>query len=210
MKIVYKALGLADTNAYLLSNESTHEAILIDAPRGTLKAFEKNIKKDGLKLVALLITHGHWDHIDGAPEIAALGVPVYAHPADKNWIEDETFMNARLPQEHHFKGTKINHFIEDGDILNFIGEQFEVRHVPGHCPGNVLFYNKRAKVAFVGDIIYKESIGRYDLPGASFDILKNSIQNKIYTLSDDTILFSGHGDETTVGHEKKHNPFVRA
>jgi glyoxylase-like metal-dependent hydrolase (beta-lactamase superfamily II) len=91
-----------------------------------------------------------------------------------------------------------------------LGREVEVRHVPGHCPGNVLFYFGDAKVAFVGDALFQGSVGRTDIPGGDFDVLKQSIREQIYTLPDATTVFPGHGPKTSVGIEKEDNPFVQA
>ena len=103
----------------------------------------------------------------------------------------------------------MNNWIKHGQVLNFSGFEVEIRHCPGHCPGNVIFWFRDEKVCFVGDVIFRESIGRFDLPGGDFDLLEASISNHIYSLPDDTKLMSGHGPETTVSHEIKNNPFVR-
>lgn len=203
MKIEILELGPIETNAYLLTYKDS--AILIDAPH---EAWE-TIKKRNLNLEALILTHGHWDHIADAAKFQEMSIPIYAHKGDKAWIEDPSPMNAMLPVQFHFKGAKINHFVEHGDILKFLGLEFEVRHVPGHAPGNILLYNDLNKVAFVGDVIFSGSVGRYDLPGGDVNVLRESIKNQIYTLPDETILYSGHGPSTTVGKEKKSNPFIK-
>jgi glyoxylase-like metal-dependent hydrolase (beta-lactamase superfamily II) len=100
--------------------------------------------------------------------------------------------------------------MEQGDTFAALGLQVEVRHVPGHCPGNILFYLPVAKLALVGDALFNGSIGRTDLPGGSMEILADSIRRQIYTLPEETIVYPGHGPETTVGEEKTNNPYVRA
>lgn len=206
MNIETFELGLVGTNAFLLTDGKSNNAILIDAPHGAWEV----LKKRNLVIQALILTHGHWDHIADASKFQEMGVPIYAHRGDQGWIEDPSVMNAMLPKELHIKGVKIDHFINHGDILKLLGKEFEVRHVPGHAPGNILLYNDLEKVAFVGDAIFSGSVGRYDLPGGSADVLRHSIKSQIYSLSDETVLYSGHGPTTTVGKEKSSNPFVRA
>lgn len=203
MKIEVFSLGPIGTNAFLLSKEK--EAILIDAPHGAWEA----MKKRNLNIKALILTHGHWDHIADAKKFQEAKVPIYAHKGDKGWIEDPSQMNAMLPPELHFQGVKIDHIVNHKDVLKFLGMEFEVRHVPGHAPGNIVLYNELEKVAFVGDVIFAGSVGRYDLPGGDANVLRDSIKNQIYTLPDETLLYSGHGASTTVGEEKSSNPFVR-
>lgn len=203
MNIEIFPLGPIETNAYLLSNKG--DAILIDAPH---QAWE-TMKKRNLNLQGLILTHGHWDHIADAGMFQEKGIPIYAHKGDQGWIEDPSLMNAMLPPQYHFKGIKIDHFVKHGDILKFLGLDFEVRHVPGHAPGNILLYNDLKRIAFVGDVIFAGSVGRYDLPGGDADVLRESIKKQIYSLPDDTVLYSGHGNSTTVGKEKSSNPFVR-
>lgn len=206
MEIRKFILGPIETNAYLLLEKA--EAVLIDAPHGALKAITPVLEKTGAKLRALFLTHGHWDHISDARRIQDTGVKVYAHSGDRTWIEDPSFVMKRFPMLS-YEGIKIDHIVKSGEILELIGEEFEVRHVPGHAPGNVLFYNAANNAAFVGDVIFARAVGRTDLPGGSFDVLEKSIKEQVYTLPDDTVIYSGHGPETTVGEEKKSNPYVK-
>lgn len=210
MNIESFELGPIGTNAFLLWKDASQDAILIDSPHGAWKEVTPFLKKKGLHLKALILTHGHWDHIADAKYFQDAGVPIYAHKGDKSWIEDPSPMNAMLPPELHFKGIKLDHLIDQGDLLNFFGMDFEVRHVPGHSPGNILLYNPSNAVAFSGDVIFSGSVGRYDLPGGNPSILKHSIKSQIYSLPENTILYVGHGPTTTVKEEKQSNPFVKA
>lgn len=204
MKVETFELGPIGTNAYWVSDQES--AFLIDAPH---TAWDR-VQKCNVKPLALILTHGHWDHIADAWRFHKAGVPIYAHKGDKDWIENPGPMNAMLPPQLHFPGTQVDHWVEQGDVLTFLGLNFEVRHVPGHAPGNIVLYNELEKVAFVGDVIFSGSVGRYDLPGGNADILRESIRSQIYSLPDETVLYSGHGPTTTVGKEKRTNPFVRA
>ena len=103
---------------------------------------------------------------------------------------------------------EIDHWVGEGDEVEILGRHAEVRHVPGHCPGNVLFYLKEEKIALVGDAIFAGSIGRTDLPGGDFEVLEKAIRERIYTLPDDVVLLPGHGPTTTVAREKTTNPLV--
>lgn len=202
-------LGPIGTNAFLLWKDGIEDAVLVDAPHGAWDAVSSFVKSKGLKLKGLILTHGHWDHIADAKKFRDAGVAIYAHRGDQGWIEDPSPMNAMLPPELHFDGVKVDHLVDQGDVLRFFGVEFEVRHVPGHAPGNILLYSGSEGVAIVGDVIFSGSVGRYDLPGGDAGVLRESIKKQIYTLPDETVLYVGHGPSTTVGKEKRTNPFVR-
>jgi glyoxylase-like metal-dependent hydrolase (beta-lactamase superfamily II) len=215
MNIEIFPLGPFETNAYLLSDDKSGCCAVVDAPPGAWEALEPEIRGRGLKLEALLLTHGHWDHIADADFFAAAGATLYAHRADIDCYEKpELFAPwylASVPglTEADFRKAAVSRWVDEGDSLTVLGRTFEVRHVPGHCPGNVLFYQPEEGVAFPGDAIFAGSVGRPDLPGGSWPVLLKSIRERIYTLPDATVLFPGHGGETTVGREKKSNPHAR-
>lgn len=211
MKIHVLPSGPIQTIGYLLTDSALGEAVLVDAPGDIVAKIKPVLEREGCTLKELWLTHGHWDHTqDSARVKREFGVKVVAHAADRSLIETpqlmEEFMGARLGLEP----VVVDAWIKQGDLLKVLGREFQVRHVPGHCPGNVLFYSPGAKVAFVGDALFKAGVGRWDLPGGSFDVLEKSIRGQIYTLPDDTIVFPGHGERTTVGVEKATNPYVSA
>ena len=211
MKIHVLPSGPIRTNAYLLSFPEHGEAVLIDAPGDIWHEIAPILEDERCKLSALWITHGHWDHIQGAPEVVEkTGAKVIAHEADQALIETPDVMNAFLGEDLGILPVKVTQWAAQGDLLPTPEESAEVRHVPGHCPGNILFYFPKSKNAFVGDAIFAGSIGRTDLPGGSFETLEQSIRQQIYTLPDDTVLLPGHGPVTRVDVEKKSNPYVRA
>lgn len=201
--------GYIQTNAFLLTDSEKGEAILIDAPHDLVDLVDKAIQEDGCKLVALLLTHGHYDHIGDVAKFARRGVRVYGHEADRPLFENPSCMSAyTYPPGIELEGFEVDQWVKDGDVLQFLGLSCEVRHVPGHCPGNVLFYFEQAKAAFVGDALFAGGIGRTDLPGGDYSQLEKSIRERIYTLPEDTVVLPGHGPNTTVGDEKLHNPYV--
>ncbi|TVR55043.1 MAG: MBL fold metallo-hydrolase [Puniceicoccaceae bacterium] len=201
--------GYIGTNAYLLADPSRKEALLIDAPHEVWEDVAPLLEKLGCRLVALWLTHGHWDHTGDAARIQSDGVPVAAHEADRILIETPEIMAPLTPPEVSLRPARIDQVLEDGQELDILGMKAEVRHVPGHCPGNVLFHFPTLGAAFVGDAIFAGSIGRYDLPGGNFAVLEQSIRSRIYTLPPETKLLPGHGPATTVEAERKGNPFVR-
>ena len=138
------------------------------------------------------------------------GIQIFGHRDDRQMFADPTIMiNYALP-DLELLPVKINRWMEHGEQLDILGVQMEIRHVPGHCPGNILVYVPSQQAAIVGDVIFSGSVGRYDLPGGNFEVLQRSIRSEVYSLPDSTILYPGHGATTTVGYEKVSNPFVRA
>lgn len=202
--------GPIQTNGYLLTDAKRGEAVLIDAPGDILDEVRPILEKEGCKLTQLWITHGHWDHTqDAAKVVRATGARVLAHAADKTLIETPKVMSAFLGGALKLEPLRVDRWVEPGERFDALGLEVEVRHVPGHCPGNVLFYFAEAGAAFVGDALFAGSVGRTDLPGGSREVLAQSIRTQIYTLPDATAVYAGHGGPTTVGAEKKTNPFVR-
>ncbi len=203
--------GPIQTNAYLLTEPATGEAVLVDAPEGVWKKVEPLIKAERCRLTGLWLTHGHWDHTQGAAEVVRkTGAEVSAHLADRPLIETPEVMRPLLIPGIVVEPVKVDRWLGDGESLGALGETVRVSHVPGHCPGSLMFYFAGAGAAFSGDALFRGSVGRTDLPSGDFDQLENSIRSRIYTLPDSTTVYPGHGESTTVGEEKAHNPHVRA
>ncbi len=211
IKIRVVPSGYIQTNAYLIIDPARGEAALIDAPHFVMDAIGPALQDDGCTLRALLLTHGHYDHIGDAAKIRAAGVPVYGHLADRGLFENPARMRPyAYPPDIELVGFEIDHWVADGDRFSVLGLDCETRHVPGHCPGNVLFYFPALTAAFVGDALFAGSIGRTDLPGGSFPALERSIRERIYTLPGETRVLPGHGPATTVEDEMETNPYVAA
>lgn len=196
-------------NCSLIWDDEKNAAII--DPGGEAQKLIKRIEELELNLQAILLTHGHLDHVGAAPQLKAhFGVEIIGpHHADEYWFQ-------ALPQQSRQFGLfEIDSFLpdrwldQDGEILVVAGYQFEVKHLPGHTPGHVGFVEHSQKVIFVGDVLFKQSIGRTDFPGGNHEELLHSIRSKLYTLPDDMIVIAGHGPATTIGQEKAHNPFVR-
>jgi len=200
-------LGPIETNAFLVVAGS--EALLVDAPWGAHETILPILENEDLALQGLLLTHGHWDHTTDAYRFQKDGVALYGHEDDRTLFEDpsamEPFSIPRVPMEP----VRIDRWVSGGEELDLIGERIEVRHVPGHCPGNVLFYFPDHGACISGDALFAGGIGRYDLPGGDFSVLEKSIRERIYTLPDETEVYPGHGPVTTVRSEKSRNPYVR-
>jgi glyoxylase-like metal-dependent hydrolase (beta-lactamase superfamily II) len=201
--------GPIQTNAYLLTAPERGEAVLIDAPGGVWAEVAEILREEKCRLTELWITHGHWDHTQGGAEVVReSGARVSAHADDRVLIETPDVMKAFMGEDLGLEPVIVDRWLAPGDRLAAFGLSVEVRHVPGLCPGSLLFYFPDAKAAFVGDALFKGNVGRTDLPGGSFAQLEKSIRSQIYTLPDGTVLYPGHGPATTVGTEKKGNPYV--
>ena len=208
MKITTFEAGYIGTNAFLLTDSVRGEAVLIDAPHDVLESVRPVLEREGCRLGTLILTHCHWDHTGDAARVRALGAKVYAHQEDRPLIETPDVMRAFLPPGIVVEPVTIDCLIGEGDTIDLLGQAAEIRHVPGHCPGNILVYLADEGVVFVGDALFAGSIGRTDLPGGDFDTLARVIRSRIYTLPENTRVLPGHGPETTVGREARSNPFV--
>ena len=195
--------GLFDTNAYVL--KAPGGEILFDAPTGTLDWLEKQSISPQL----LLITHGHIDHIDDAAKIKRrFNCQVGYHTDSVPLITDPTFFK----QFGFFLETEPvepDFLIPEGKSQDFLGSFFDVLLVPGHCPGSLCFYSPKDSLLIGGDVLFAGSIGRTDLPGGNHSELIDNIFKKVLVLPDQTVVLSGHGPETTIGEEKRHNPFLK-
>jgi glyoxylase-like metal-dependent hydrolase (beta-lactamase superfamily II) len=202
--------GPIQTNAYLFVAPERGEAVLIDAPEGIWAEVAPVLARAKCRLAELWITHGHWDHMQGAAEvIRASGAVCRAHEADRVLLENPRVMSEFMGEELDLAPVAVSAWLRPGEKLAALGLEAEVRHVPGHCPGNVLFYFPAARAAFVGDALFAGGIGRTDLPGGDFPQLERSIRTQIYTLPAETVVYPGHGPATTIGAEQALNPFVR-
>ena len=208
LEIVTFTLGPAMTNAYLVADSETREAAVIDPAWDGHTILTEAIKRDW-RIGHLWYTHAHFDHIGGAAAIAdALNpLPLVAlHPADHVLWRSEggaPFFGFKIDP-----GPEPTIDLHHGQILKLGSVQFEVRHTPGHTPGMCILYVASEGVCFCGDLIFRDSVGRTDLPGGDWETLLKSIHEQVFTLPDETRLLSGHGPETTVGEEKHSNPYV--
>ncbi|MDD3180747.1 MAG: MBL fold metallo-hydrolase [Opitutaceae bacterium] len=211
MKIHALPSGPIQAIGYLLTESTAGGAILVDAPGGILPKIQPIMTREGCQLKEVWLTHGHWDHTQDTAKVKReTGARVRAHRDDRMLIETPELMEEYLPGGLQLDPVKIDEFLEQGQHIPILGCEIEVRHVPGHCPGNVLFYISALNVVLVGDALFNRSIGRTDLPGGDFPKLERSIREQIYTLPNETVILPGHGPRTTVYEEKTGNPFVAA
>lgn len=208
LEIVTFTLGPAMTNAYLVADPETKEAAVID-PAWDGHIILTEALQRGWRIAHMWYTHAHFDHIGGAGVIAdALNpLPLVAlHPADHVLWRSEG--GAPLFGFKIDPGPEPTIDLQHGQILRLGSVEFEVRHAPGHTPGLCILYVASEGVCFCGDLIFRDSVGRTDLPGGDWQTLLKSIHEQVFTLPDETRLLSGHGPETTVGEEKGSNPYL--
>ncbi len=199
-------VGAFGMNAYIVWCEKTKAGILID-PGDEIDAILERASAHGVRLERIVITHAHIDHVLHAHEAQTrLKIPVYMHRDDEPILK-------RVPQQAAMFGLevssvpKIDGYLADGDRIRFGEVELTVRHTPGHSPGAISLIGEG--VAIVGDVLFLGSIGRTDLPGASFEVLMRSIREQLLTLPDTVRVLPGHGDTTTIGFERLNNPFLQ-
>ncbi len=200
-------LGPFETNCYIVSDGD--RCWIIDASFEP-EALIERVRELGLKPEALILTHAHVDHIAGVDEVVrAFGhLPVVMHADEREWLANP-MLNLSAAMGLPVTARGPDRFIAEGDTLTLGGQTWKVSHTPGHSPGGVSLINSEAGIALVGDTLFAGSIGRTDFPGSDFETLAHSIRAKLYTLPDDTRVYPGHGPPTTIGREKRTNPFVR-
>ena len=200
--------GAFAENSYLVVSPGPRRAVVVD-PGAAAPQLLAAADQLGVSIDAIYLTHAHVDHVEGIPQILEhTSVPIHLHPADLplyRWAERRA-----VDWGINLKGTlpTPDYEIIPGEPLAVDDHMLEVRFTPGHAPGHVIFYSKDAGLALVGDVIFKGSIGRTDLPGGDYKQLFESIRKEVLTLPDDTRLLSGHGPETTVRDERYGNPFL--
>ena len=206
MKIEKFVTGIISTNCYLAINEETKQTVVID-PAACPSYLMGHMKSEGLQVEAILLTHGHFDHIMGIDDLRReFPVPVYVHEGDRETLLDPALnLSSSYTNGYTFDGAD---YIRDGQRLELAGFSFQVIHTPGHTPGGVCYYLESEGVLFSGDTLFQNSVGRTDFPNSSMSDLIRSLREKVMKLPDDVKVYPGHMGETTIGHERKYNPFI--
>lgn len=209
MAVIYDhfVIGPVGTNVYVIYDENRMEAVVVDPADRGADIYEA-ITNAGLSVVGILLTHGHFDHIGGVSELKALsGSKVYASA-----LEREILLDPKLNESIDMGGNvvTVTPDIELNDKEKFClgGIEFEAISTPGHTAGGMSYYLKNEKVLFSGDTLFEGAVGRCDLPTGSMSVIIKSIKEKLMILPDEVIVYPGHGPSTTIGDEKRYNPFL--
>jgi glyoxylase-like metal-dependent hydrolase (beta-lactamase superfamily II) len=212
MSLKYRILPVTtfQQNCSLVWDEQTMEGALID-PGGDVEHLLALAKQAGVTLTRLLLTHGHIDHVGGALAIARqLGIPIEGPE------EEDAFLLQRLPDQTNYFGFPHSdaftpdRWLHDGMSVSVGGVELRVIHTPGHTPGHVVYFEPQTRTAFVGDVLFKGSIGRTDFPRGDYATLMSSITERLLPLGDDVTFVPGHGPISTFGNERRTNPFLTA
>ena len=206
--MIQKALmvGLLEVNCYILGDEETKEAVVID-PGGDEDEILEALKYHGLQLKTIIDTHGHFDHVDAnQPLKEATGASIAIHEADAAMLAKPS-AEAMFFTGNRLRLSAADILLKEGDIISFGNHRLKVLHTPGHTPGGISLVMENSPLVYVGDLLFQGSIGRTDFPGGSFEDLINAVKTKIFTLGDNYSVYPGHGPVTTVGQERKYNPF---
>jgi hydroxyacylglutathione hydrolase len=203
-------VGMLQTNCYLLGDRKTQQAVVID-PGGDGERIARRIQQLGLNLLAILNTHGHFDHIMDAWALQQrLGGEIYLHSRDEIIAQQSMGgMGSLFSSKSKASSKKADRDMKEGDSLTFGPIRLKVLETPRHTPGHVSFHFDDAAVIFVGDTLFAGSIGRTDFPGGSYPQLIRSVREKIFPLDGKTVVYPGHGPKTTVEREKRSNPFFQ-
>jgi glyoxylase-like metal-dependent hydrolase (beta-lactamase superfamily II) len=203
-------VGMLQTNCYLLADPHTHQAAVID-PGGEVDRILARIAHHQLEVVSILNTHGHFDHVLDAWSLQGkVGGQIALHRDDQPILKDRSVgLMAVLTSLKRSPKGPVDRWLREGDQVQVGRLCLEVLETPGHTPGHVSYYLSEADLIFVGDTLFAGSIGRTDFPGGSYDQLIRSVRTKIFPLLDSTKVYPGHGPETTVGRERRTNPFFQ-
>ena len=206
MKIIAMEVGVIGTNCYLVINEEQKKGVVID-PGGDADQILEKIKQKGITIEAIFLTHGHSDHIMAVDEVREItGAKVYISEADADMLtKASSNLSVYMGAGREFKAA--DEFLIDGETITAAGLKFQVVATPGHTKGGICLLC--GDTVFCGDTIFSESIGRTDLPGGSYSQILHSIKTKIMVLPDEMKLLPGHGPATTIGWERRRNPFLQ-
>jgi hydroxyacylglutathione hydrolase len=205
--------GAFAANCYLVAPAPGEECVIIDPGQDAERGIEELLHRHRLKPIAVLLTHGHIDHMwSVAPVCGARGIPAYIHPDDRELLSDPARGMPLMAKQQFLGGMTFGEpdevkALEDGEIITLAGLDFTIGHTPGHTPGSVTFRSGEDDALFTGDLLFAGSIGRTDLPGGDHGTILKSLA-RMLTLPDATVVLPGHGPTTTIGDERATNPFL--
>ena len=206
IKIGRMVLSMCQTNCYFLYREDAKECILID-PADQGQQIYNALSKNGFTIQAILLTHGHFDHIWGANEVRSLaGVKMYAYEQEKELLNSEKLNVSKGAGRPYTVEADI--YLKDGETLTVADMTCKCIATPGHTAGSCCYYFEDAGILVSGDTLFQESVGRTDLPTGNMRTLMNSVKQKLFVLPEETKVYPGHGESTNIGYEKKYNPFI--
>ena len=207
MKIEKFVLGAVQTNCYLILNEETKEAVIVD-PATCPDYLLSHVKSNGYIPKGIILTHGHFDHVMGIEGWRLeYDIPVYLHEDEKEILGNYN-LNLSVMIGKYYSYDKVE-TLKDGDVLELAGFSFKVIHTPGHTQGGCCYYEENEAVLISGDTLFKSSVGRSDFPTGNMSTLVKSIKEKLFVLPDDVMVYPGHNSLTCIADEKMYNPFLR-
>ena len=209
LKALIQPVTLFEQNASIIFCEETKKCAIVD-PGGDIEILLNLAKEKELSPEKILLTHGHIDHAGGATEISEiLNVEIHGPHVDDKFLLDELQKQGEMFGLQS-KNCNPDKWLDEGDVVTIGNEELDVYFCPGHTPGHIIFFNKKSNLAIVGDVLFNGSIGRTDLPQGNHQDLIDSIHNHLLVLDDSYIVHCGHGPDTSIGHERKTNPFLNA
>lgn len=208
IRVEFMVVGPVSTNCYFLINDELKEAVIVD-PGDYADKIKDYIAKEAVKPVAILLTHGHFDHMMAADALRKeYEIPVYACEKERTLLNDASLNLARgFIRSNYTLDADI--YCKEGDVLSLAGCDIKVLETPGHTPGGCCYYIASENILFSGDTLFCRSIGRTDFEGGSYAEICKSIKEKLFVLPVETICYCGHGEGTRIGYEKERNPYVR-
>lgn len=196
-------------NCSLIWCSKTNQAALVD-PGGDADIIKQEVAAQGVELTQILLTHGHLDHVGAAAELAAhYQIPIIGPDSEDQFLFDSLPLQSQRFGLAHCAAFTPDTWLKEGDTVSVGEELLDVLHCPGHTPGHIVFINQKVRLAVSGDVIFKGSVGRSDFPRGDHQTLIDSIKNKLLPLGDDIAFLPGHGPMSTIGYERKTNPFLQ-
>jgi glyoxylase-like metal-dependent hydrolase (beta-lactamase superfamily II) len=210
LKILNYVVGPLNTNAYVIYDVSTLEALVIDPATDEILPKISDLISSGLKVVGIIATHGHADHVCGVKGLRELvGCRFMLHELDVEVLKESVEWALEWGIDISFNDVRPDILLKGDEVLRLGNDEIQIIHTPGHTPGSITIYIPSSKVLFTGDTLFKESVGRTDLPGGSWDKLVNSLRMLVTRFEHDVVVYPGHGPSSTIGYEVGNNLYVR-